>query len=59
VECAKAAGLTPIVLEGPEIRDELFHHNLDQFVGDGNFVADLSGLLTLLGLGFSASAGSK
>jgi phosphoglycolate phosphatase len=59
VECAKAAGLTPIVLEGPEIRDELFHHNLDQFVGDGNFVADLSGLLTLLGLGFSASAESK
>jgi phosphoglycolate phosphatase len=59
VECAKAAGLTPIVLESPEIRAELSRHNLDQFVGDDNFVADLSGLLALLGLDARASARSK
>jgi phosphoglycolate phosphatase len=59
VECAKAAGLTPIVLESPEIRAELSCHNLDQFIGDDNFVADLSGLLALLGLETPVSARSK
>ena len=59
VECAKAAGLTPIVLESPEIRAELTRHNLDQFVGDDNFVAGMSGLLALLGLEVRTSARSK
>lgn len=49
VQCARDAGLTPLVLEGPEIRLELARHNLDQFVEDHNFLAGVSGLLTLVG----------
>lgn len=49
VQCALAAGLTPVVLEGPEIRAELVRHNVDEFVPDDAFIKGLSALLSLRG----------
>lgn len=46
-QCAQRAGLTPLVLEGPDIRDELTRHNLDEFVADHNFLEGMPALVTL------------
>jgi phosphoglycolate phosphatase-like HAD superfamily hydrolase len=49
VQCAVAAGLTPVVLDGPDIRDELARHNVDQFVIQDLLVSGVSGLRPLIG----------
>lgn len=49
VQCALAAGLTPVALESPEIRAELVRHNIDQFVGDDSWIKGMSGLAPLIG----------
>jgi len=48
VQCALAAGLRPLLLEGPEIRDELTRHNLDPFVVEIMLIAGVSGLQPLV-----------
>ncbi|MFM2129234.1 MAG: hypothetical protein RL477_780 [Pseudomonadota bacterium] len=48
VECARASGLTPILLEGPEIRAELARHNLDQIVSETIYIVGVSALLSLV-----------
>jgi phosphoglycolate phosphatase len=49
VQCALASGLTPLVLEGPDIRAELMRHNVDEFVPHDAFIEGLSALLSLRG----------
>jgi phosphoglycolate phosphatase len=49
VQCALAAGLTPIALESAEIRAELARHNIDQFVRDDSWIESMSGLTALIG----------
>lgn len=51
VQCALAAGLVPVLLEGPRIRDELLRHNVDEFVVENRYIAAVSDLPALLGLG--------
>ncbi|MFT5540263.1 MAG: phosphoglycolate phosphatase [Alphaproteobacteria bacterium] len=49
VQCALAAGLTPVALESAEIRAELARHNIDQFVRDDLWLKSMSGLAPLIG----------
>ncbi|MGE0650413.1 MAG: HAD family hydrolase [Alphaproteobacteria bacterium] len=49
VQCALAAGLTPVILDGPDIRAELMRHNVDEFVPHDAFIEGLSALLSLQG----------
>jgi phosphoglycolate phosphatase len=51
VQCALAAGLVPVLLEGPKIREELLRHNVDEFVVENRYIAAVSDLPSLLGLG--------
>lgn len=57
VQCALAAGLTPLVLEGPEIREELERHNIDPFMIDITLIAGVSGLQPLVSNGIPLSSG--
>lgn len=51
VQCALAAGLTPIVVEGPETKAELARHNVDEFVAKNAYIAGVSVLRALVGPG--------
>ncbi len=51
VQCALAAGLVPVLLEGSQIRDELHRHNVDEIVVENRFIAAVSDLVAVLGLG--------
>lgn len=51
VECARAAGLTAIVVEGPGTRAELARHNVDEFVAETAYIGGVSALRALLGGG--------
>ncbi len=49
VQCAQASGLTPVVVEGPGTRAEMARHNIDEFIPDISYIAEVSILLDLIG----------
>lgn len=58
VQCALAAGLTPVVLEGPDIHAELARHNIDEFDIDTMWVEGISGVRLLVRDASPAKGGS-
>lgn len=48
VECALAAGLTPVIIEGDEIHEELARHNIDEFVIDPIWIEGAKGLKSMI-----------
>ncbi len=47
-QCALTAGITPLLLESPGIRDELMRHNIDEFVLQPLWVRGVAGLKSML-----------